>query len=364
MPGLCGGGGWRFKLTADVERCCLKVMGRLHILLVQECIKTIWNSCLSSIDYLQQKLLFDMRRGFKIVIILKGFEYLEDVICERWILFDFHYLNSLPLERGPFPSINNWHLITYPPHRGRRTLWCEPCSFISTVQRIDRWADRSTIKGIPRGAVNTRSPHTPGMWSITGPAHSRYRISLHPSTSCSAHPVWASLIWVKYSQRITKLSKWHHLKWKERMCSVGGQIAKGGFHQKNLLGLMLWPNITADDDLIHKAHYGSLEMLIISWVTNSSRQHVNSVNYSRLWCIRQIWCFSCWIEKQYENNIGLGCTGIYTTTTYPNNDQETKPVSHTWAVGKVFKSVVRMINTIPPHVRWIIISGDLYNPYT
>lgn len=107
MPGLCGGGGWRFKLTADVERCCLKVMGRLHVLLVQECIKTIWNSCLSSIDYLQQKLLFYMRRGFKIVIILKGFEYLEDVICERWILFDFHYLNSLPLERGPFPSINN-----------------------------------------------------------------------------------------------------------------------------------------------------------------------------------------------------------------------------------------------------------------
>lgn len=32
----------------------------------------------------------------------------------------------------------------------------------------------------------------------------------------------------------------------------------------NLLGLMFWLNITADDDLIHKAHYGSLEMLIVS----------------------------------------------------------------------------------------------------
>lgn len=48
------------------------------------------------------------------------------------------------------------------------------------------------------------------------------------------------------------------------MCSVGGQTAKGGFHQKNLLGLMFCLNITADDDLIHKAHYGSLEMLIVS----------------------------------------------------------------------------------------------------
>ncbi len=42
----------------------------------------------------------------------------------------------------------------------------------------------------------------------------------------------------------------------------GGDVAKGGFHRKNLLGLMFWLSVTADDDLIHKAHYGSLEMLI------------------------------------------------------------------------------------------------------
>lgn len=40
-------------------------------------------------------------------VIFKGFKCLEDVIYRQWILFDFHYLNSLPLERGPFPSINN-----------------------------------------------------------------------------------------------------------------------------------------------------------------------------------------------------------------------------------------------------------------
>lgn len=120
-------------------------------------------------------------------------------------LFDFHYLNSLPLERGPFPSINNWHLITYLPHRCR--LWSEPCSFISTLLRIDRRADRSTIKGIPRGAVNTRSPHTPTMWSSAGLSHS---CCSHPSTSCWTHP--APPIWVKYSQRITNLLQWHHLR--------------------------------------------------------------------------------------------------------------------------------------------------------
>ncbi len=48
----------------------------------------------------------------------------------------------------------------------------------------------------------------------------------------------------------------------------------GGFHQKNLLGLMFRLNITADDDLIHKAHYSSVEMLIVSWVTNNCRQYV------------------------------------------------------------------------------------------
>lgn len=44
----------------------------------------------------------------------------------------------------------------------------------------------------------------------------------------------------------------------------GGQICKGGFHQENPLRLMFWLNITADDDLIHKAHYSPLEILIVS----------------------------------------------------------------------------------------------------
>lgn len=220
----------------------------------------------------------------------KGFEYLEDVICERWILFDFHYLNSLPLERGPFPSINNWHLITYPPHRGR--LWCEPRSFITTVLRIDRRADRSTIKGIPRGAVNTRSPHTPGIWSSTSPA--RVRVSSHPCTSYLAHSNRAQLFWVKYSQRITKLLKWHHLKGEgDDVFGRRAYCQSGDPPKEPVWSDVLAEHYRADDDLIHKAHYGSLEMLIIRWATNNSWQYVNTVNYSRLWCLRQMWYFSC-----------------------------------------------------------------------
>lgn len=52
---------------------------------------------------------------------------------------------------------------------------------------------------------------------------------------------------------------------------------------------------------------------------------------------------------------------IVPTTTYSNNNQKTKSVLVT-REGKVFKSVERMINTIPLHVSRIIISGDLYNP--
>lgn len=102
MSGLCGGEGYRFKTTAAVERCSLRVTGRLQLLLTQECIKTDLISCLSS-----KSFCFTGEEALKKVVILKGFECLEEVICERWILFDFHYLNSLPLERRPFPSINN-----------------------------------------------------------------------------------------------------------------------------------------------------------------------------------------------------------------------------------------------------------------
>lgn len=37
-----------------------------------------------------------------------------------------------------------------------------------------------------------------------------------------------------------------------------GTTPKGGFHRKRTCnGLMFWLHITADDDLIHKAHYCS-----------------------------------------------------------------------------------------------------------
>lgn len=35
----------------------------------------------------------------------KSFNHRGDVICGRWIPFDFHYLNSPPLERGPSPPL-------------------------------------------------------------------------------------------------------------------------------------------------------------------------------------------------------------------------------------------------------------------
>jgi len=151
-------------------------------------------------------------------VILKHLNTLRMLFVKRWILFDFHYLNSRPLERGPFPSINNWHLITYPPRCGQQALWCELRSSISTVLRIDRWADRRTIKGIPCGAVNTRSTHAPGMWSSTNPAITSLYIPLLLSWLILYE---GPLIWVKYSQKITKQSEWHHLKWKTRTCSIG-----------------------------------------------------------------------------------------------------------------------------------------------
>lgn len=79
-------------------------------------------------------------------------------------------------------------------------------------------------------------------------------------------------MWVTYSQRITKAVGM-------TSSEVEGKdefSRKVGFHQKKLLALGFWLNITADDDLIHNAHNGSLEMLILR-VTNNCRQYVNSV---------------------------------------------------------------------------------------
>lgn len=77
--GLCGCEGYRFKLWAAVERCSLKVTGRLHLL------KTIWR-CFSNIDYMQQRAFVLQERVAlkkKYEFFEKGFEYLEDIICER-----------------------------------------------------------------------------------------------------------------------------------------------------------------------------------------------------------------------------------------------------------------------------------------
>lgn len=60
----------------------------------------------------------------------------------------------------------------------------------TAVLCIDCGADKSTIKGIPRGGVSTRSHHTPGMWSRAGRAHShRHGSRLHPSTAYLVHHV-------------------------------------------------------------------------------------------------------------------------------------------------------------------------------
>lgn len=192
---ICASVVWRCRCRGYVE---VKAVGSNSRQLCNDVVWRLWEGCIFcrcifskqpgfhvevASTTCEKELLLCFCFGFKNIRIL-GIRAWIPRGCQLWkmdFLFDFHYLNSLPLERGPFPSINNWHLITYPPHRCR--LWSEPCSFISTLPHIDRWADRSTIKGIPRGAVNTRSPHTPGMWSSTGSAHSRCYISLHPSTS-------------------------------------------------------------------------------------------------------------------------------------------------------------------------------------
>lgn len=131
------------------------------------------------------------------------------------ILLDLYYLNSLPLERGPFPSINNWHFITYPPHHSR--LWCGLCSFICVL--ISR-----QIGALSKGFLVGQSAHGHRILLQFGQAV--YHVSARP-TSYSVHPVWA-LIWVKYSQSIALLFKWHHLKWKGKMCSL-----KGGSSERN-----------------------------------------------------------------------------------------------------------------------------------
>ena len=96
------------------------------------------------------------------------------------------------------------------------------------------------------------------------------------------------------------------------MRSVGEGIwlKEGVVHQMNLLGLVFWLNITADDDLIHKAHYGSLEMLIVSWETNNCRQNVNTV--------KDMWRGALDKYCMVENKVDLISDGIGLLS-YPNN---------------------------------------------
>lgn len=208
MLGLCGGEGYGFTLAAAVQHVVWRLQEGYVVFVDVRIFSTQprFNVFVASTTCKKKKCFCLTRDGALWAIIsYKSLNTSRKSTVKDGFLFDFHYLNSLPLERGPFPSINNWHLITYLPHRCR--LWSGPCSFISTLLRIDRRADRSTIKGIPPGAVNTRSPHTPRMWSSAGLSHS---CCSRPSTSCWTHPV--PPIWVKYSQRITNLLQWHHLR--------------------------------------------------------------------------------------------------------------------------------------------------------
>lgn len=53
--------------------------------------------------------------------------------------------------------------------------------------------------------------------------------------------------------------------------SVSGWVGGGGRPtRRTCLGLALRLNITACDDVIHKAHYASLRVLIVGSVTNNS----------------------------------------------------------------------------------------------
>ena len=218
--GLCGG--YSFSLTAAVEES-----EGYNPLLMPE-----WNSPKQSGSQVEAAtdggvcLISLERRLSK----SEDSKNLEDVTSG--LLFDFHYLNPLPLERGPFPSINNWHFITYPPPslwQACALMWAAlflsaPC-FVLIAGQIG-----APSKGFPHGASQDLVTSYP--WNVVRLARNRIssRFSLGSSCQCIL------LIWVKYSQRITEMLKWHHLKW-----NMGGGgfsrracCQRGGFHQRKL----------------------------------------------------------------------------------------------------------------------------------
>lgn len=147
--------------------------------------------------------------------------------CYLWILFDFHYLYSRPLERGPLPSINNWHFITYPSHWCR--LWCGLRFFLSATA-TNYILISGQIGALSKGFLVGQSTLGHLILLECG------QILVHNlPVSYLVHPIKASLIWVKYSQRITKLFK-NDIIWSSGRGSVqgGGHVAKGGFHKNKL----------------------------------------------------------------------------------------------------------------------------------
>lgn len=105
---------------------------------------------------------------------------------------------------------------------------------------------------------------------------------------------------------------------------------------------MLWLNITAEDDLIHKAHYGSLQMLIVRRAANEGRRSENVVNNS-------IWYLTCSI---------LGMCWLVITQT-----QTSRTISRKQNLSVSCEQCCQNDKRQPSlHVRWIIIPGDLHNP--
>lgn len=117
--GLCGGKGYGVKLAAAVQRCCLKVMCLVDARggIFFQAIRILCPRGKA------QSFCYAWKAGLK----NNNFEMSSNTSRTQRVkdgfLFDFHYLNSLPLERGPFPSINNWHLITYLPPRSGALKW-------------------------------------------------------------------------------------------------------------------------------------------------------------------------------------------------------------------------------------------------
>lgn len=99
MSGLCGGRGYRFKRAPAVFAVWK------------------WQRATSPVEASNPPAVEPFPGKVKRQRI-RGVSYLRVVILWRHgfflLLLDFHYPNCLPLERRPFPSINNWHFITAP----------------------------------------------------------------------------------------------------------------------------------------------------------------------------------------------------------------------------------------------------------